>query len=77
MKTLYIDMDNVLVDFQSGIDDISQEERTQFKDDLDEVPGIFSKMVPGAGLEPARKIIPRDFKSLVSTNFTTRAFGVF
>ena len=49
MKTLYIDMDNVLVDFQSGIDAISQEERTQFKDDLDEVPGIFSKMVPSEG----------------------------
>ena len=31
-------------------------------------------MVPGAGVEPARYIIPRDFKSLVSTNFTTRAF---
>ena len=46
MKTLYIDMDNVLVDFQSGIDSISEEERIQFKDDLDEVPGIFSKMRP-------------------------------
>ena len=30
-------------------------------------------MVPGAGLEPARDIIARDFKSLVSTNSTTRA----
>ena len=49
MKTLYIDMDNVLVDFQSGIDSISEEERVQFKDDLDEVPGIFSKMRPVEG----------------------------
>lgn len=49
MKTLYIDMDNVLVDFQSGIDAISEEERTQFKNDLDEVPGIFSKMIPLEG----------------------------
>ena len=38
MKTLYIDMDNVLVDFQSGIDSISEEERTKFKNDLDDVP---------------------------------------
>ena len=30
-------------------------------------------MVPGAGLEPARSKRARDFKSLVSTNFTTRA----
>ena len=49
MKTLYIDMDNVLVNFQSGIDSISEEERTQFGNDLDEVPGIFSKMVPVEG----------------------------
>lgn len=33
-------------------------------------------MVPGAGLEPARVIHPRDFKSLVSTNFTTRALNL-
>jgi hypothetical protein len=31
-------------------------------------------MVPGAGIEPARRIRPRDFKSLVSTDFTTRAY---
>jgi hypothetical protein len=31
-------------------------------------------LVPGAGVEPARRKTPRDFKSLVSTNFTTRAF---
>ena len=30
-------------------------------------------MVPGAGVEPARMFSPRDFKSLVSTNFTTWA----
>ena len=32
-------------------------------------------MVPGAGLEPARPQWPGDFKSPVSTNFTTRAKG--
>ncbi len=32
-------------------------------------------MVPGAGVEPARMFSPRDFKSLVSTNFTTWASG--
>lgn len=30
-------------------------------------------MVPETGLEPVRKQYPRDFKSLVSTNSTTRA----
>ena len=30
-------------------------------------------LVPGAGIEPARPLKPQDFKSCVSTNFTTRA----
>ena len=34
---------------------------------------IFIGVVPGAGLEPARPQRSGDFKSPVSTNFTTRA----
>ena len=32
-------------------------------------------MVPGTGIEPVW-LAPRDFKSLVSTNFTIRAFDL-
>ena len=36
---------------------------------------IIKKKVPGAGVEPARRCyLPRDFKSLASTSFATRAF---
>ena len=31
-------------------------------------------MVPGAGIEPARRFGAADFKSAVSTCFTTRAY---
>ena len=31
------------------------------------------QVVPGAGLEPAQEKLPRDFKSLASTNFAIRA----
>ena len=34
---------------------------------------LFLKMVPGAGIEPARHIVTRDFKSLASTYSATRA----
>ena len=61
MKILYIDMDNVLVDFKSGIDAISEEERQQFKDDLDEVPGIFSKMKPVEGAIAAYNELTKHF----------------
>ena len=42
-------MDNVLVDFQSGIDSLSDTEREDFKEHIDNVPGIFSKMKPFVG----------------------------
>ena len=48
-KVVYVDMDNVLVDFQSGVELISSEEREAFKDNIDNVPGIFSKMRPLEG----------------------------
>lgn len=45
-KIIYIDMDNVLVDFSSGIAQLSEETMAQYEGKLDEVPGIFSLMRP-------------------------------
>lgn len=45
-KILYIDMDNVLVDFPTGISRISIALREQYADHLDDVPGIFGLMDP-------------------------------
>jgi 5'-nucleotidase len=45
-KILYIDMDNVLVDFPSGIAQLSEQEKIIYADRYDEVPGIFSVMQP-------------------------------
>lgn len=45
-KILFVDMDNVLVDFPSGIAQLPQDVLTQYDDRLDEVPGIFSLMNP-------------------------------
>ena len=49
-KVLYIDMDNVLVDFASAFPRVPPEVLKAHEGDLDEVPGIFSLMdpVPGA-----------------------------
>ncbi|WGE32381.1 hypothetical protein NYR60_01830 [Actinobacillus genomosp. 2] len=46
---LYIDMDNVLVDFKSGIEQLSDEIRQQYAGRLDDVPNIFSLMKPMNG----------------------------
>lgn len=43
-------MDGVLVDFNSGVEKLSEETKNQYKGRIDEVPGIFSLMepIPGA-----------------------------
>ena len=48
-KILYFDMDGVLVNFQSGIDKLSEELKREYEGRLDEVPGIFGLMEPLPG----------------------------
>ena len=43
---LYIDMDNVLVDFQSGINKLSEYEKREYEGRYDKVPDIFARMSP-------------------------------
>jgi 5'-nucleotidase len=45
-KVVYVDMDNVLVDFQSGIDQLNDDILKKYNGRLDEVPGIFGLMKP-------------------------------
>ncbi len=45
-RTLFVDMDNVLVDFASGIQRLEPEVRAAYAGRLDEVPGIFALMDP-------------------------------
>ena len=46
MQIIYIDMDNVIVDFGSGINELSIQQKKKYVGRLDEVPGIFSLMSP-------------------------------
>ncbi len=39
-------MDNVLVDFKTGIDKLSEEIKLKYEGNLDDVPGIFGLMEP-------------------------------
>ena len=48
-KIVYVDMDNVLVDFPSGIEKLSEEDKNKYEGNYDEVPGIFSPMEPMPG----------------------------
>ena len=48
-KILYVDMDNVLVDFRSGIAQLDEKIVREFDGHLDDVPGIFALMRPVEG----------------------------
>ncbi len=48
-EIVYVDMDGVLVDFQSGLDRIGKKMRKKYKGREDEVPRIFSLMDPMPG----------------------------
>ena len=49
MKRVFIDMDNVLVDFKSGLNQVSEETKKEYADRLDEIPGLFGLMEPMPG----------------------------
>ncbi len=46
---VYVDMDNVLVDFPSAFNKLTEETLTEYEGRLDEVPNIFSLMEPMDG----------------------------
>ena len=65
-KVLYIDMDNVLVDFPSGIQRLDPDVRRQHEDHgLDEVPGIFSLMDPTPGAIEAFTVLAQHFDTYI------------
>lgn len=45
-KIVYVDMDNVLVDFPSGIAKLSESDREKYDGNFDDCPGIFALMDP-------------------------------
>lgn len=48
-KRVFVDMDNVLVDFESGLAQVSEEIKQDYVGRLDEIPGLFGLMKPMPG----------------------------
>jgi 5'-nucleotidase len=65
MKILYIDLDNTLVDFPSGIAALLEEDRHNFIDRYDDCPGIFAKMDPVPGAVAAFGLLARAFDTYI------------
>ncbi|MBP5688402.1 MAG: hypothetical protein J6X22_07160 [Muribaculaceae bacterium] len=64
---IYVDMDNVLVDFQSGLNRVPEEIKKQYADDgngkciYDEIPGLFALMDPMPGAIEAMQELSKHF----------------
>jgi hypothetical protein len=61
IQILYFDMDNVPVDFPSGIDRLSKDTKKEFEGRLDKVPGIFILMKPVEGTVEAVRLLLQYF----------------
>ena len=67
-KTVYVDMDNVLVDFQSGLSRVTEAITTEYADDgtgkphYDDIPNIFSLMDPVPGAIAAMQELSKYFE---------------
>ena len=64
-KVLYVDMDNVLVDFSTGIEQLDDSMLKEYEGRLDEVPGIFSMMSPMPGAIDAFKELSGIFDAYI------------
>ena len=58
-------MDNVLVDFPSGISKLSKEVINEYESNLDEVPNIFSLMEPLEGAIDSFKILSQKYDTYI------------
>ena len=60
-KTIFVDMDGVLVDFETGIQNLSDENRAKYRGRYDAAPGIFDLMLPVEGAVEAFSWLAENF----------------
>ena len=65
MKILYVDMDNVLVDFPSSFPQLSDAMLEKYADNKDDIPGIFSLMKPLDGAIDAYKKLSNRYDTYI------------
>lgn len=64
-KILYIDMDNVLVDFESAFKHFPRETLDRYADNRDDIPGLFAKMDPKPGAIEAFRELSQLFDTYI------------
>ncbi|MEZ5185519.1 MAG: hypothetical protein R2720_07215 [Candidatus Nanopelagicales bacterium] len=65
MKTLYVDMDNTLVDFTARLDGLAPDVLEAFQGREDEMPGVFALMPPMSGALDAFRELSEKFDTYI------------
>ena len=66
-QRLYIDMDGVIVDFESALRKVDNETLEKYKGVLDEIPGLFDLMEPMPGAIEAVTELTKHFDTYILT----------
>ncbi len=64
-RRLFVDMDNVLVDFPSGIERLTADARREYEGRYDEAPGVFALMRPMPGAIEAYHRLAAEFDTYI------------
>ena len=64
-KRVYVDMDNVLVDFQSGLSQQSKETLQEYEGRLEDIPGLFGQMKPIPGAIEAMHTLQQHYELFI------------
>ncbi len=64
-KIVFVDMDGVLVDFGSGLAQVSPEVLSEYEDHEDDIPGVFSLMKPMEGAVDAFTKISENYDTYI------------
>ncbi len=64
-KIVYVDMDNVLVDFRHGIECLNEEDRKKYEGNYDECPNIFSLMPPLPDALESYRLLAQNFDTYI------------
>ena len=64
-KILYVDMDNVLVDFPSAFAHVPDDILEKYADNKDDIPGIFSLMQPIDGAIDAYEKLSQKYDTYI------------
>ncbi len=64
-KIVYVDMDNVLVDFPHGIECLSEEDKIKYEGKYDDCPNIFSLMRPLPDALESYRVLAQNFDTYI------------